>query len=150
MLRNIIINLSFLVAMANVSHAQKVDEQSVPAPIRAVAAQHHNGDKVTLWVLDRNRNKYVATALNETSFRTVEIGLDGQWLATTHALPEHKVPGPVMKTVREQYPRYEGSNYLLVNDSKDGRFYSVELTSDDRDLYLRLNEAGRILQEEEQ
>src|SRR5690606_33989292 len=140
-----------LLTVTNTVLGQKVDEKNVPADIRAVARVQHEGNAVGLWVLDKSRDRYVASVLEETHFRTVEISLAGKWLTTTDALQEKNGPAAVMKTVREKYltEGFEASNYLFVRDSKGGDFYSVELTSDTSDVYLTLTEKGQLLREEE-
>src|SRR5690606_3638807 len=143
-LKQVVVLFFCFVLIAHAARGQKVEEKSVPADIRSVAKAQLDGHAVGLWVLDKARDKYVASVLNETLFRTVEISLSGKWLATTDALQENKVPTAVMKAIQEKYMAkgFEASNYQFVRDSKAGLFYSVELTSDERDLYLTLSEKG--------
>lgn len=150
MLKKIVLSFFCLVLVAHATLGQKVEEKNVPADIRSVATAQLNGH-VDLWILDKARNKYVASVMNEAVFRPVEISLTGKWLATTDALPESKIPTVVMKTIREKYLNkgFEGSNYQFVRDSKAASFYSVELISDDGDIYVKLNEKGQVVHEEE-
>ena len=154
MIKKIIFVLLCFVSISPAAQAQAIDEKGVPANIRSVAEDHLGEDPVSLWVLDRNRDKYVATVLIETRFRTVEISLSGKWIATTDALPEAKVLQVVKQTIQEKYATRgfeisNISNYQFVRDSSGTSFYSAEMTSDDQDLYVTFNSKGQVLREEE-
>lgn len=131
--------------------AQTVDEKEVPSNVRSVVAEHIAGHPVSLWVKDKNRDKYVATVLSENMLRIVEVSMSGKWIATTDGLMESKVPSVVMKTIQEKYVSkgYEASNFQFVRESDGTNFYGADMSSEDRDLFVTFSLKGQVLQEEE-
>lgn len=150
MLRKVILALFCFAFCSQVALAQKVDEKTVPTSIRTAASKHLDGNVVSFWVLDKSRNKYVATVLTKTLFRTVEVSLAGKWIATTDALLESRLPPQVLKSLQDKYVSkgYESSNFQFIRDDT-GTYYSAEVSSDDRDLFIILSENGQVLSEEE-
>jgi hypothetical protein len=73
-------------------------------------AQQNDKQPVTLWVLDKNRKKYIASVIRVPVLRNIEVSLGGKWLRTTDALSPDKLPASVMKTVRTDFldKGYEG------------------------------------------
>jgi hypothetical protein len=128
------------------AHAQKVLEKEVPANVVAVAKAKSKGNTVSMWVRDPNRNKYIATVLNEGKFMLIEVSMKGAWLATSNALQEANFPAAVMETIRDNYlsKGYEGSNYVFMEEP--GRaYYLVDVSSEDEDFHITLDAAGKIL-----
>jgi hypothetical protein len=131
------------------AYAQQVKEAEVPANIRTVVAQQNDKEPVTLWVLDKNRKKYIASVIRVPVLRNIEVSLGGKWLRTTDALSPDKLPASVMKTVRTDFldKGYEGSNYIFIQEPA-GKRYAVDLSSDDDDLHLVLDPSGKVLSKE--
>lgn len=139
---------SFLLlwCIGTAAFAQQVKESEVPANIRAVVTQQSDKQPITLWVLDKNRKKYIASIIRVPVLRNIEVSLDGKWLRTTDALSPDQFPSVVMHTVRESFLNkgYEGSNYIYIQEPANKR-YAVDLSSDDEDLHVVLDSAGKVL-----
>lgn len=129
--------------------AQQVKEGEVPVNIRTVVAQQNDKQPVTLWVLDKNRKKYIASIIHVPVLRNIEVSLDGKWLRTTDALSPDKFPAAVIQTLRADFLNkgYEGSNYVFIQEPASKR-YAVDLSSDDEDLHLVLDPSGKVLSKE--
>src|SRR5688500_3412295 len=95
--------LVFFLAFAFASSAQQIKESEVPANVKAVALKQSNNQPVTMWVLDKKRNKYVASIITEKAVQGIEIGLDGKWIETTAGVLPPNVPAPVMKAAKENF-----------------------------------------------
>jgi hypothetical protein len=129
--------------------AQQVKEADVPANIRIVVAQQSDKQPITLWVLDKNRKKYIASIIRVPVLRNIEVSLDGKWLRTTDALSPDKFPAAVMNTVQTGFldKGYKGSNYTFIQEPASRR-YAIDLSSDDEDLHLVLDPSGKVLSNE--
>lgn len=142
-------SLFLLWCMSSTAFAQQIKEAEVPANIRTVVTQQSDKQPVTLWVLDKKRKKYIASIIRVPVLRNIEVSLDGKWLCTTDALTSDQFPLVVMQTVRESFldKGYEGSNYIYIQEPGSKR-YAVDLSSDDEDLHVVLDPAGKVLSKE--
>ena len=139
----------FLLCIGTATWAQQVKEDEVPANIRTVATQQSDKHPITLWVLDKNRKKYIASIIRVPVLRNIEVSLDGKWLRTTDALSPDQFPPVVMRVVRESFldKGYDGSNYIYIQEPASKR-YAVDLSSDDEDLHVVLDPSGKVLSKE--
>ena len=144
-----IFSLLLLLHIGAAACAQQVKEADVPANIRTVAAQQSDKQPITLWVLDKNRKKYIASIIRVPVLRNIEVSLDEKWLRTTDALSPDKFPTVVMNTVRTNFldKGYDGSNYIFIQEPASKR-YAVDLSSDDEDLHVVLDSSGKVLSKE--
>lgn len=144
-----ICSLFLLLCMSRAAFAQQVKEAEVPANIRAVVTQQSDKQPITLWVLDKNRKKYIASIIRVPVLRNIEVNLDGKWLRTTDALSPDQFPPMVMRSVRESFldKGYEGSNYIYIQEPGSKR-YAVDVSSDDEDLHVVLDPSGKVLSKE--
>jgi len=144
-----ICSLFLLLCMSHGAFAQQVKEAEVPANIRAVVTQQSDKQPITLWVLDKNRKKYIASIIRVPVLRNIEVNLDGKWLRTTDALSPDQFPPMVMRSVRESFldKGYEGSNYIYIQEPGSKR-YAVDVSSNDEDLHVVLDPSGKVLSKE--
>jgi hypothetical protein len=144
-----ILSIFLLWCIGTTAWAQQVKEAEVPANIRTVVTQQSDKHPITLWVLDKNREKYIASIIHVPVLRNIEVSLDGKWLRTTDALSPDQFPPAVMRVVRESYldKGYDGSNYIYIQEPGNKR-YAVDLSSDDEDLHVVLDPAGKVLSKE--
>ena len=103
----------FFLILSSMCLAQQIKESEVPASVKSVALKQNNNQPITMWVLDKNRNKYVASFISNTAVRGIEISLDGKWLETTEGVFPDKMPAAVMKTAKDGFPGYELDNFFL-------------------------------------
>ncbi|GEM_PF-1432183 len=124
--------------------------QQIPAHVKSVAEAKAGGQKISSWVTDKSRGKYIATILSKDLFQMIEVDLKGNWLRTSEALQTAKVPAPIMNTIKKEFLNkgFEADNYTLTHDHKEGTFYLVEISSDDFDYNVHLNNQGKILRKE--
>jgi len=67
--------LLVLLVLSIACAAQQVKESEVPANVKAVASKQSNNQPVTMWVLDKKRNKYVASVITQTAVQGIELDL---------------------------------------------------------------------------
>ena len=101
-----------------------------------------------MWVLEKKREKYVASVISNTAVRGIEISLNGQWLETTEGVPPTNVPAAVMKAAKEGFPAFELSNFFYNTAPDIAPYYSIDASSDDEDLTLSIAPDGKILKKE--
>ena len=144
-----ICSLFLLCCISSTAFAQQVKETEVPANIRAVVTQQSDKQPITLWVLDKNRKKYIASIIRVPVLRNIEVSLDGKWLRTTDAVSPDQFPPVVMRSVHENFldKGYEGSNYIFIQEPSSKR-YAVDVSSDDEDLHVVLDPSGKVLSKE--
>jgi hypothetical protein len=138
-----------IVCSRTATFAQQVKEAEVPANIRTVATQQSDKQPITLWVLDKNRKKYIASIIRVPVLRNIEVSLDGKWLRTTDAVSPDQFPAVVMRVVRESFldKGYDGSNYIYIQEPGSKR-YAVDVSSDEEDLHVVLDASGKVLSKE--
>ena len=102
--------LLFALVFSFPSAAQQIKENDVPSNVKVVAAKESNNQPITMWVLDKERNKYLATVVSTSDVMAIEISLDGKWVETTTAVFPDKMPAPVMKAATDGFPGYELDN----------------------------------------
>jgi len=67
--------LLVLLVLSIACAAQQVKGSEVPANVKAVASKQSNNQPVTMWVLDKKRNKYVASVITQTAVQGIELDL---------------------------------------------------------------------------
>ena len=139
----------FLCSLSLLCAAQQLKENEVPANIKTVASKQSNSQPITMWVLDKKRNKYVASVINNTAAMAIEIDLDGNWIETTAGVRPDKMPAAVMKSVDDNFSEYELSNFFYVTAPNKSPYYTIDASSDDEDLTLSLDSTGKILEKKQ-
>ena len=145
-----LISILFLFTLSFACVAQQINESEVPANVKTVALKQSNDQAITMWVLDKKRNKYIASVISNTAVLGIEISLDGKWIETTAGVLPEKMPAAVMKSVKESFPGYDLSNFFHITSPNKSPYYSVDASSDDEDLTLSLDPSGKILEKEQQ
>ncbi len=146
--RKVIIAL-LTVAGFSINYTAKAQED-IPAQVRTVAESKTGGHKITKWFTDKKGGKYVATVLNEETFRTIEVDTKGKWLRTMQVFQPDKAPDAITKAVAPYLKKgYEADNYILTDDASEGKYFTVDLSSDDDDATLYLSPEGKVLKKEE-
>lgn len=140
--------LVLLLSLSLACAAQQIKETEVPANVKAVAAKQNSDQPITMWVLDKKRGKYVASMFSNTAVRGIEISLDGKWLETTEGVLPDNVPAVVMKAAKEGFSDYELSNFFYITAPDKAPYYSIDASSDDKDLTLSIDKDGIILEKE--
>jgi len=146
-----IVLFCFVIALVTTSHstlAQIVKEGDVPHNVRATAVKQNKNEPVSSWVLDKNRERYVATTISVTAMRGIEISLEGDWLQTTEGVLPQKMPAAVMASAKKSCPEFELDNFFYVTAPGAPPFYSVDASSEDEDFTLSIDPAGKILEKE--
>ena len=141
--------LLFFVAICSVGAAQQIKETDVPSGVKTVALKQSDNQPITMWVLDKKRNKYVATVISNTAAMGIEISLDGKWIETTAGVFPDKMPTPVMKAATDGFPGYELGNYFYITTPDQSPYYTVNASSDDEDLTLSIDPKGKILEKKQ-
>jgi len=143
-----VLSILFLLTLSFACAAQQLKEPEVPPNIKSVALKQSNNLPITMWVLDKKRNKYVASVISNTAVMGIEIGLDGKWIETTAGVLPDKMPAPVMKTVKDGFSGYEFSNFFYITTPDKSPYYTIDASSDDEDLSLSIDPNGKILEKE--
>ena len=139
--------LLFALVLAFSSAAQQIKESDVPANVKEVAMKQSSNQPITMWVLDKELNKYLATVVSATAVLAIEISLDGKWIETTAGVFPDKMPAPVMKAATDGFPGYELGQLLLhYNPGQKSPYYIVDASSDDEGLTLTIDPKGKILE----
>jgi hypothetical protein len=149
-LRNIII-LTFLLAATHVEVvAQQLIEKEIPAGVKKVANEHSDNQRVVSWVKDSKRQKYIATIINNTMMRNIEISLDGKLIRTSDVVQESRLPASVRKTLQENYLNkgFKGKNYLLIKDTEKGTYYSADVSSEHESFHISIDSSGKLIKTE--
>jgi hypothetical protein len=144
-MKNCIVIILTVMMLGNQVQAQKIEEKDVPARIVSVAKEKSKGQQVTMWVRDKNREKYLASIFNSAVYMLIEIDMKGEWLSTYHTMTKENFPSAVMQTIKDTYTNkgYEADNFLFVE--KPGlSFYMVDVSSDDENLQIKLDASGKI------
>jgi hypothetical protein len=141
--------LLFALVLSFPSAAQQIKESDVPSNVKAVALKQSNNQPITMWVLDKKRNKYVATVVSTTAVMGIEVSLEGNWIETTAGVFPDKMPAPVMKAAVESFPGYELDNYFYITTPDKSPYYTVDASSDDEDLMLSIDSNGKILEKKQ-
>lgn len=144
-----LIPILFLLTLSFACAAQQIKESEVPASVKTVALKQSNGLPITFWVLDKKRNKYVASVLSNTAALGIEISLDGKWIETTAGVLPEKMPATVMKIVKESFPGYDLSNFFHITAPDKSPYYTIDASSDDEDLTVSIDADGKILEKEQ-
>ena len=141
--------LLFFVTICSVCAAQQIKESDVPANVKELALKQSSNEPITMWVLDKERNKYLATVVSTTAVMAIEISVDGKWIETTTAVFPDKMPAPVMKAATDGFPGYELDNYFYVTTPDKSPYYIVDASSDDEGLTLSIDPKGKILEKKQ-
>ena len=141
--------LLVLLVLSIACAAQQVKESEVPANVKAVASKQSNNQPVTMWVLDKKRNKYVASVITQTAVQGIEIGLDGKWIETTSGVLPPNVPAAVMKAAKEGFPGYELDNFFYITRPDKSPCYTIDASSDAEDLTLYIDPNGKVLEKKQ-
>ena len=147
-MRTTLLILGFLVLTTLFSNAQQIKESEVPANVKATALKQNDNKPTTMWVLDKNRGKYVASVISNTAMRVIEISLDGKWIETTEAVLPPKMPAVVLNAAKKDYGSYELDNFFYVTAPDAAPYYSIDASSDDEDLTLHISPDGKIISKE--
>ena len=129
--------------------AQQIKDSEVPANVKAVALKQANSQPVTMWVLDKKRGKYIASVISRTTFKGIEISLDGKWIETTEGLQASNVPGPVIKAAVDGFPSFELSNFFYITSPDKSAYYAIDASSDEEDLRLSIDPNGNVLEKKQ-
>lgn len=138
----------FLLTVSFICRSQQVKESEVPSNVKAVALKQSNNQPITMWVLDKKRNKYIASVVSSSAVMGIEIGLDGNWIETTAAVMSDKMPDAVMKTATEGFAGYELDNFFYITSPDKSPYYSIDASSDDEDLTLSIDAGGKLFKKE--
>jgi len=141
--------LLFALVLAFSSAAQQIKESDVPANVKVLALKQSSNEPITMWVLDKKRNKYIATVVSTTAVMGIEISLDGNWIETTAGVFPDKMPAPVMKAAADGFPGYELDNYFYITTPDKSPYYIVDASSDDEGLTLSIDPKGKILEKKQ-
>ena len=147
-MRTALLLIGLLVSTTLITAAQQIKETEVPANVKATASKQNNNQPVTMWVLDKNRGKYVASVMTNTVMRVIEISLDGKWLESTDAVFPAKMPAAVMSTAKKDFGSYELDNFFYVTSPDKEPYYSIDASSDDEDLTIHFSNEGKVLSKE--
>jgi len=123
---------SFLLVMlfAPVVHAQMIDESQVPDAVRAVAHEQNKGKKVSMWSMPKTKDKYVASFIDATDVRMIDISLEGKWICTRNGIKPENMPEAVMTAAKAAakekfHKRYELFNYFYVTGPEEAPYYMI-------------------------
>lgn len=141
---NFIPGILFFLTLSFACAAQQLKEAEVPPNVSAIAQKQSNNHPITMWVLDKKRSKYIATVISNTTMLGIEISLDGKWIETTTAVLPDKMPAPVMTALKD-YSKYELDNFFYITSPDKSSYYTVDASSDDEDLTISVDPAGKIL-----
>lgn len=141
--------LLFALVFSFPSAAQQIKESDVPANVKEVALKQSSNQPITMWVLDKELNKYLATVVSTTAVMAIEISLDGKWIETTAGVFPDKMPAPVMKAATDGFPGYELDNYFYITTPDKSPYYLVDASSDDEGLTLTIDPKGKILEKKQ-
>lgn len=147
---NRIYSLFFFILLSYSVNAQEIKKQAVPATIVSVIESKSGGIPISMWVFDKQHNKYVATAMRDQTLLLIEVSAQAMWMSITQAFAEGSYPQVVMKAIKELYldKGYEASNLMLI-EKPTGTQYTVELTSEDEGYSVTLDQNGKIISREE-
>jgi hypothetical protein len=139
----------FALTMSFFTDAQQIKESEVPANVKAVASKQTNSQPVTMWVLDKKRGKYIASVINTTTFKGIEISLDGKWIETMEGLQAASLPAPVIKAATDGFPSFELSNFSYITSPGNPPYYAIDASSDEEDLRLFIDPNGNVLEKKQ-
>lgn len=147
-MRTALLVFGLLVSTTLFTHAQQIKESEVPANVKATALKQNDNQPTTMWVLDKKRGKYIASVMSNTAMRVIEISLDGKWIETTDAVLPPKMPAVVLNAAKKDYGSYELDNFFYVTSPDTAPYYSIDASSDDEDLTLKISPDGKIISKE--
>ncbi|WP_293301269.1 PepSY-like domain-containing protein [Pedobacter sp. UBA4863] len=128
------------------SNLKAKSQQTLPFVIKSTVDTKAKGHKISKWVNDHQRKKYIVVISNGS---VIEIDLQGKWLRTTQPLPENKLPSALKSAIKPYLNKgFEIDNYILIDDAFNGKFYMVDITSDDEDSTLSIDMNGKLLKKE--
>jgi hypothetical protein len=136
------------VSITLISAAQQIKETEVPDNVRATAQKQNDNQPVTMWVLDKNRGKYIASIFSNTEMRIIEVSLDGKWIETTEGILPAKMPATVMNAAKKDFGAYELDNFVYITTPDKEPYYNIDASSDDEDLTLTISPDGKLLMKE--
>lgn len=121
-------------------------QENIPSHAKATAERRAAGHRISSWVVDKQRSKYIAVLSNGA---VMELDTKGKWLRTSTPISEQKLP-PAIAAAVDKYVKegYEADNYIQVNDAAEGDLFSIDITSDDEDATLFVNNKGKVLRKE--
>lgn len=121
-------------------------QREIPQGVKATAEQKAGTSKINKWVIDGQRNQYVAVLSNGA---VVEIDLGGKWIRTSENIPESRLPKAVSDALAPYLGRgYEADNFVFVQEADTARFYTIDLTGDDDDATLFVSPQGNVIKKE--
>lgn len=141
--------LLLALTMSFFAAAQQIKDSEVPANVKAVASKQADSHPVTMWVLDKKRGKYIASVISNTTFKGIEISLDGKWIETTEGLQVASVPEPVIKAATEGFPSFELSNFSYITSPGRPPYYVIDASSDEEDLTLSIDPNGKVFEKKQ-
>lgn len=137
---------SLLVIAALTIETNLQAQEDIPDHAKTTAESKAAGHPIRSWVVDKQRSKYIAVLANGA---VMEIDMKGKWLRTSTPIPEHRLPALIVAAVdRYLEEGYETDNCVLINDVAEGDLFSIDITSDDEDATLFINNKGKVLRKE--
>jgi len=151
-MKNSVFSFLFVLLFAPVIHAQGIDESQVPDAVRAVALEQNQGKKISMWSTPKTKDKYVASFIDATDIRMIDISLEGKWICTRQGVRPENMPEAVMTAAKAAakekfHKRYELFNYFYVIGPEEAPYYMINASpkNDTKSISLSFDPSGKML-----